>query len=364
MVNKLVWENLRHRRLRTFLGTLAIGVEVTMILTVVGISYGLLDDVARRTRGVGADILVRPPGSSIIGLSSAPMSEKILDVVREMPHVRLATGTAVHPIGGLDTVTGIDLAEFEKLSGGFRYIAGRPFQNLDDVLIDERYARQRKLRAGSTIEMMNRKWRVCGIVESGKLARIFLPLRLLQELSANTGRLTVVYVKLDDPKNTDEVVAALKARLTGYPIYSLEEFASLLTIDNAAGSRAFINVVIGLSVIVGFIVVSLSMYTAVLERTREIGILKSLGATPGFIVNLLARETSMLAVAGSVLGILFTYGTRWLIMNYVPGSLSQNIVPFWWPIATGIAVVGALLGAVYPGWRAARQDPIEALSYE
>jgi putative ABC transport system permease protein len=72
----------------------------------------------------------------------------------------------------------------------------------------------------------------------------------------------------------------------------------------------------------------------------------------------------MLALAGSVLGILLTYGTRWLIMNYVPGSLSQNIVPSWWPIATGIAIAGALLGAVYPGWKAARQDPIEALSYE
>jgi putative ABC transport system permease protein len=335
-----------------------------MILTVVGISYGLLDDVARRTRGVGADILVRPPGSSIVGLSSAPMSEKILDVVRAMPNVSMVTGTAVHPIGGLDTVTGIDIQEFDKLSGGFRYLAGGPFKNPDDVLIDERLARQRKLTVGSTMEMMNRKWRVAGIVESGKLARIFLPLRLLQELSANTGRLTVVYVKVDDPKNTDDVVAALKTKLPGYPVYSMEEFASLLTVDNVAGSRAFINVVIGLSVIVGFIVVSLSMYTAVLERTREIGILKSLGATPGFIVNVLARETSMLALAGSVLGILLTYGTRWLIMNYVPGSLSQNIVPSWWPIATGIAIAGALLGAVYPGWKAARQDPIEALSYE
>jgi putative ABC transport system permease protein len=292
------------------------------------------------------------------------MSEKILDVVRGMPHVSMVTGTAVHPIGGLDTVTGIDIQEFDKLSGGFRYLAGGPFKNPDDVLIDERLARQRKLTVGSTMEMMNRKWRVAGIVESGKLARIFLPLRLLQELSANTGRLTVVYVKVDDPKNTDDVVAALKTKLPGYPVYSMEEFASLLTVDNVAGSRAFINVVIGLSVIVGFIVVSLSMYTAVLERTREIGILKSLGATPGFIVNVLARETSMLALAGSVLGILLTYGTRWLIMNYVPGSLSQNIVPSWWPIATGIAIAGALLGAVYPGWKAARQDPIEALSYE
>ena len=59
---------------------LAIAVEVTMILTLVGVSYGTLDGTAERARGVGADSLVRPPGSSVIGLSSAPMSDKMLSV--------------------------------------------------------------------------------------------------------------------------------------------------------------------------------------------------------------------------------------------------------------------------------------------
>ena len=65
MLNKLVFENLRHRPIRTCLSVLAIGVEVTMILTLVGISCGTLDETARRARGVGADILVRPPASSM-----------------------------------------------------------------------------------------------------------------------------------------------------------------------------------------------------------------------------------------------------------------------------------------------------------
>jgi putative ABC transport system permease protein len=106
------------------------------------------------------------------------------------------------------------------------------------------------------------------------------------------------------------------------------------------------------------------MYTAVLERTREIGILKALGASPAFVLGILFRETLLLAIFGSALGIGFSYGTRWLIMTLVPASLEQIIVYGWWPIAGAIALVGALLGAAYPGWRAARQDPIEALSYE
>ena len=364
MVNKLVLENLRHRPIRTLLGVLAIGVEVTLMLTLVGLSHGMLDDLARRSRGVGADVIIRPPGTSIIGLSSAPMNEKIVNFVAGLPGVQLATGTAAHPIGGVDTVNGIDLDSFSRMCGGFRYLEGGPFQSPEDVIVDERYARQRNLHAGDRLQMMNRTWRVSGIVEPGKLARLFVPIRVLQDLTGNTGKLSVVYVKLGDPRQTPQFVASLKERLKDYQIYSMDDFISLISIDNVPGLNAFIGVVVGVSVVVGFLVVFLSMYTAVLERTREIGILKALGASPSFILTLLVRETTLLAIIGSIAGILLTFGTRWLIMRLVPSSLTQAIVPEWWPIAAAIAVAGALLGAIYPGWKAARQDAIEALAYD
>jgi hypothetical protein len=108
VLNKLVFENLRQRPVRTCLSVLAIGVEVTMILTLVGISYGTLDEAARRARGVGADILVRPPASSIISLSSSPMPDKLVPFLMKQPHVTLATGTMGQPLGGFDVLTGID----------------------------------------------------------------------------------------------------------------------------------------------------------------------------------------------------------------------------------------------------------------
>lgn len=364
MINKLVFENLKHRWVRTLLSATAVGVQVTMILTLVGVSLGMLEDMGRRSRGAGADILIRPPGSSIIGLTSAPIPEKILDFVRALPHVAVATGTAVYPIGGVNSVTGVDLAEFSRMSGGFRYLKGGPFRAPDDVIVDEYWAKQNKLDVGSPMRFMNRSWRVCGIVEPGKLARIFVPLKILQELSANTGKLTMVYVKLDDPQNLNAAMAALKKALPDYQIYSIEEFVSQISVNNVPGLKTFISVVIGISILVGFLVVFLSMYTAVLERTREIGILKSLGATPGMIVGILVRETVLLALIGSAAGILLSFATRWAIMNYVPGSLNQVIVPQWWPIAAAVALAGSLLGALYPGWKAATQDAIEALSYE
>jgi putative ABC transport system permease protein len=171
-------------------------------------------------------------------------------------------------------------------------------------------------------------------------------------------------VKVDSPANLQGVIDYLKGKLEGYPIYSMPELASYYSVDKTPGLGAFINVVIGLSIVIGFLVVFLSMYTSVLERTREIGILKALGASPGFILGLLVRETAMLAILGSVLGIALSFGSRWLIAALVPASLAQHIVPSWWPVAGGIALAGALLGTAYPGFRAARQDPIEALSYE
>jgi putative ABC transport system permease protein len=333
-----------------------------MILTLVGVSRGMLSEMAERSKGVGADILVRAPGSAIIGFSTN-FPEKVLEVVRRQPHVVAATGTLVQPIGMTDSVTGIQYEEFNRMSGGFRYLEGGPWQGPDDIIVDEAFARAKKLKAGDTTEILNRNWRVSGIVGSGKLSRLFLPLAQIQDLSANTGKLTAIYVKLDDPKRTEEVVAQLKNTLTDYRIYSLEEFVSLISPDNIPMLQQFIRVIIALGVLIGFLVVFLSMYTAVLERTREIGILKALGASPLYVLNILLRETILLSLCGTLIGILMTYGTRWLIHTLVP-TMSQVIVPDWWPIAAVISIAGALLGAFYPGLKAAQQDAVEALAYE
>ena len=136
------------------------------------------------------------------------------------------------------------------------------------------------------------------------------------------------------------------------------------TISSVGLLRNFIAVVIGISIIVGFIVVSMAMYTAVLERTREIGILRSLGASSQLILSLLLRESLLLALAGTAIGIGLTYLAQWTMANVVHSGLTQETVYFWWPIAGAIAITGALLGTVAPAVKAIRQDVTEALSYE
>ena len=364
MLNKLVLENLRQRPVRTSLSVLAIGVEVTMMLTLVGISYGTLHEAARRARGVGADIIVRPPASSIISLSSSPMPDKLVPFLMKQPHVAFATGTMGQPLSGLDVLTGIDLTQFNRMSGGFRFISGGPFENDDDVIVDEYYAREKKLSVGNTVVMANHTWRVSGVFESGKLSHICARLKVLQSLTGNPGRLSQIYVKVDDPAHVQLVVDELRGRMSGYFIYTVEEFTSLLTINSVGLLRDFIGVVMGIALVVGFIVVTMAMYTAVLERTREIGILKALGASSAYILNLLFRETLLIAILGSILGIVMTSGSKWLMMHAAPASLAQETVYGWWPIASGVSVVGALLGAALPAWKAVKQDVIQALAYE
>jgi len=362
LINKLVFENLRHRPVRTLLSITAIGIQVTMVLTLVGVSRGILNDVAQRSRGVGADILVRAPGSSLIGFSTN-FSEKFIPFFRKQPHVVAVAGTLVQPIGGIDSITGIELKDFDSVTGGFTYLEGGPFKAPNDVLIDNVYAKQRKLRSGQMYNLNNHQWHITGIIEQGKLSRLFVDLSVLQDLYSNAGNVTAAYIKLDDPANTQAVINQIKSRLPDYKVYSMQEFVSLMSVNNVPMLKEFIWVIITLGVLIGFLVVFLSMYTSVLERTREIGILKALGASPAYVVTILLRETVLVAIAGTVLGVLFTYGTKALIDALVP-TLRQAIVPDWWPIAGAIAVCGAMLGAAYPGLKAAKQDAIEALAYD
>ncbi len=335
-----------------------------MILTLVGVSYGTLDGSARRARGVGADIMIRPPGSSLLGLSTAPMTDKLLDLVAKQPNVALATGTAIQPLSGFDSITGLDLDQFSKMSGGFHFLQGGPFVTDQDAIVDEYYAKEKRLHVGDKIQLAGREWRVAGVFESGKLARICVRLPVLQEMMTNPHHLSQIYVKADEPAHVQEVLNELKTKLPDYPIYTIEEFTSLLSINSVGLLRNFIGVVIGVAVIVGFIVVFMAMYTAVLERTREIGILKAVGASSGFILNLLFRETILLSILGTIAGILLTYLTQWFMQHAVPASLTQETVYSWWPIAGGIAIAGALLGVIVPVIKAVKQDATEALTYE
>jgi putative ABC transport system permease protein len=365
MINKLVLENLKYRWVRTLLSALVVGVQVMSILTLIGLSEGLLQDSAKRSKSTGADIILKPGSSTTLSFTSGQLPDKWVPFVAKQPHVVQAVGALTQSVELVTTMNGVDIPQFQKLSGGFRFVAGGLPTGPNDLLVDAAYARQKHLEVGQTVSLFNHPWRLSGIVQDGMLARFVVPIATLQELTGNPHRLSQIMVKIDNPGLTDQVVAQLNSTFQGQlTAFSIADVVAAFSINNIPQLQIFITVITTLSIVVGFLVVFLSMYTAVIERTREIGILKALGAKPLTIINMLVREAVVLAMAGCVIGIFLSFVVRQLVTTFVPASLTVIAVPEWWPKAALIALTGALLGAIYPGLKAARQDAIEALSYE
>ncbi len=368
MMNKMIVANLVHRPIRSLISIVAIALEVTLILLIVGLCYGIMNDSKNRTAGIGADVIVQPPGSSFLaGISGAPVSVKVADVLRGMPHVKVVSPVIwqISTGGGLEVIDGIDIASFEALGGPFQYLKGGPFQGSDDALVDDYIARQRHVKVGDSMEILNHAFRISGIVENGRGARKFIPMTTLQELIGAKDKASVFYVKLDDPANADAVVAEVKKQpgMEKYSVLSTPDYLSMMTPSHLPGFRPFIGVVIGVSLVIGFLVIFQAMYTAVMERTREIGILKSMGASKAYIVNVILRETIVLAIAGIAVGIAVSLAARIGIQSRWPlVHIDKSFDWIMW--ATLIAIVGASLGALYPAFKAAQKDPIDALAYE
>ena len=366
MMNKMIVSNLTQRPVRSAISVLAIALEVTLILLIVGFALGMLHDSRSRQAGIGADVIVMPPGSSnIVSLSDAAIPVKIADILSQLPHVVAASPVIlkVSAAGTLQTIWGIDLKSFEGLRP-FTYLKGGPFQAPDDILVDDIYTNGKHVKIGDPVELFNHTFRVVGIVAHGQGARLFVPLATLQELNGSPGRASALYVKADGAANIDAVVNEIKNihGMSTYVVQSMSSYLSTFTPDKYPMLSTFINIVIGISVTIGFIVIFQAMYAAVMERTREIGILKSLGASKFYIVNLILRETTLLAIGGIIGGIVISIFAGAVIRERT--TMPVEINSGWVLRATIIAIIGAIAGAIYPALKAAQKDPIDALAYE
>jgi putative ABC transport system permease protein len=367
-MNKLVIANLLHRPLRSLISITAVAIEVIMILSIVGIFMGMLNDNKQRTNGIGADLMMRPSNAAAInGMGGASMSLKTADFLRGLPHIGVVSPVNIQFSMGssVENIYGIDFASFDALRH-FQFVEGEKFQGPYDVIVDDVFARSKKggYHVGDKIEIFNHDFRISGIVEAGKGGRKLLPLETMGDLTGSSGKASVFFIKCDDPANEQTVIDEIHNApgLRNYPVWTMREWLSMMTPEKLPGFNLALKVVTAIAVIVGFLVIFQSMYTAVLERTREIGILKSLGSSKLQIVGVVLRETAVMAVAGVGLGIAGTYLIRTVLLHST--TMHFEITGRWLIQGTLIAFGGALIGALYPAWMAARKDPIDALAYE
>jgi putative ABC transport system permease protein len=360
---QMFWGNLTARPLRCFLSMLAIAIQVVLVLMIVGLTSGVISEWGKRVEGVGADILVQPPNASIFfAFSSAVMPESLGNEIEKLPGVDDAAPTLIQS----DTKTmmiiyGIDYKRFNALSQGFIFRGGRPFEEPDEAMADDIIAQTRHLKVGDTVTLLNHQFRICGIVAHGKGARFFIPLKTGQDIIGAEKKVSMFFVRSKgDTEGTRVEILKLNAQNR---VRSMTEYVTLMSSSNLPELKPFIRTMVALGVVISFLVVLMNMHTMVMERTREIGILKALGFTRLDVVKMLLGETAVLAVLGSVAGIGITFLTQAILKETSP-SLSILLTPGWVVGSIGLALLGAALGATVPAVRASSYDPVEALAYE
>jgi putative ABC transport system permease protein len=368
-MNKLIVGNLVHRPLRSVISAFAVAIEVIMILSIAAIMFGILNGSRQQTTGAGWDIVVHPGASTaLMNTSAAAADVRVADVLRKLPHVQVVAPANIKLTAGssLENIFGIDFASYNALRP-FVFVSGGPFQGPFDMIVDDLQAASGKgLHVGDTVKTLNHNFRVCGIVEHGKGSRKYIPIDTMDQLDGNPGKAAEFFLRTENQPEFQEAVRKEILSTPGledWSVQTIQEFLSTLTPERMPGFNIALRVVIGIAVIIGFLVIFQSMYTAVMERTREIGILKSMGAGRGGIISVVLRETGLLAVVGVILGVAATYLLRALLHERFP-TLSFQITLGWVVSAVIIALLGALFGALYPAFKAARKDPIDALSYE
>jgi len=367
MMGEFITRNLLHRPMRTLIGAMGIGVEVALVVLIVGLTSGLLTETAKRIEGIGADIMLQARNTSyLLAFGGAPMPIKIADKLKEMKYVRsVAPALLQFNTSGIEVVYGIDPESFRDVSGGFVFLSGHDFEGPDDILVDDIAAKTKKVQPGDTFRIFDHDWHVAGIVEHGKGSRLFVPLATLQELVGAREKASVFFVKCTRPEHTDDVMEEMRRpeNFSGYTIRPLRDYLSLMTSTNIPGLETFINAMILLAISIGLLVIFLTMYTTVIERTRDIGVLKSLGADHWFVVRALLSESAALCLFGVLIGIGLSYLVRAGFVWKFP-ALTILITGGWILRAAGIALLGALLGTTYPAWVASRKDAVEALAYD
>lgn len=368
-VFKLMLRQLMHHPIRMMLSMVMIGVALLLGLVIKGLSTGVMEEKIQRTEGIGADFMIQPPHSSyILGLGENVMPDSLAQKIMEVKGVEAATPTATNVsfTNRLEALFGIDLPSFNRVTGGFEYLKGGPFTGPYTALVDNIYVETHHVHVGSTLNLLNHQFTVCGVVEHGKGARVFIPLKTLQDLLA-PGKCAVIFVKCTSP-SLDAVVEKRLREFAGgalkdYQITKMSDLASLITPSSFLGLKQFLLVIVVFAGVINFLVIFLALYVQVLGQTRELGILRALGASRHYMLRLFLGEACLLCLFGGGLSLLLYLLTKAIVLSIYPAL--HFLLPVGSIVRVAIiALVSAVLGGAYPAYRASASEPIAALAYE
>ncbi len=291
----LVVANVTERVGRALTAVIGIALGVILILVTVGLARGMLNSSGERQGRVGAEILFQPPGAFNAGVTTSPLSLPVpyAEAIRRIEGVRDTTpvgryvqsgagGLGFELIEGVSFTPSSQYATYAEITG-IEILAGRAPVGDREVIIDGVRAKNSHVGVADSIELLGRAFEVVGIYGPEVGARVKIPLGAMQRLLGNDGKCSWILVKTDSPELQEEVAKRIEAALPGNQIIFTRDIPSFFE-KGIPSLNVFLKVVVGLAMVISSLITLLAMYTAVLERTREIGLLKSLGASKRFIV--------------------------------------------------------------------------------
>ena len=366
----LATANMLHRKTRTVVSVLGIAVQVATVMTLVGLVNGTLEGISARLASVGADVLFQPPDASLIlGATHSVIPVSLAgDMKARVGSVREVTPVLNRQISQLQgrsesvNLWAVDYPTYAKISGGLSFVEGRPIAGPLELDVDTILQRKYGFKLGEAIDMLGRPFRIVGVSQAGTGGRIHARIEDIEEIDGTPGMASFFLVKGASSRDAGDLVLALQNAFPGFKVTAIAQMSEQLQ-RTAFGLREFRTATTGMAVLLSFLVVLLAMYTAIVERTREIGILRAMGATQGWVVRLLLRESELICLAGIAVGFLLSLAGRSLLMSAYPAQ-EIRFTRGWATIAGGLGLAGGFLGALYPALRAARMDPLRTLNFE
>jgi putative ABC transport system permease protein len=365
-MDNLVTANIRQRPIRSLVSVAGVALGVALVILFTGLSRGMSNDLKRRSSNVRAEIIFTKPGSMQLLSSVTNLDTEYAEQIRKVEGVESAVASIRYISQGgrgfgFEQIEGVDWEPFAQMNE-MRLLDGRAPQAFDEVVIDERKARDNKLTVGSVIKLFgNLPYRVTGIYSPEAGPRVKMSLAAMQDALEAPDKCTWIYVKCRDAGAAAQVAQRLNETFPGNKIqFTRDVFTSVE--ESIPYLGLFLKVLVGLAAVVSALVVMLAMYTTITERTREIGILKAMGASRGYIIGVIEKEAILISAIGLIAGFIVALVAGFLIHRVY--GLVFEYGWAWAATAAAIGLLGGALGALYPAIRAANLDAVSALSYE